>query len=58
MLLHVISCPDFSTFAPLHPATPTPSGNPLTIVQVHGYANKLFGYSISYIVFYTPMAIL
>ena len=30
------SCPDFPAFAPLHLAPPTPSGNPPTIVHVHG----------------------
>ena len=30
------NCPDFSLFAPLHSATPTLSGNPPTIVHVHG----------------------
>ena len=30
------SCPDSSPFAPLHPAPPTPFGNPHTIVQIHG----------------------
>ena len=29
------SCLSFSPFAPLHPAPPTPSGNPLTIFHVH-----------------------
>ena len=33
MLLH---CPNFSPFAPLHPATPTPSGNLHTIIHIDG----------------------
>ena len=37
-LLFYFSCPNFSAFVPLHtaPATHTPSGNPYTLVHVHG----------------------
>ena len=43
----------FSLFAPLHPAFPTPSGNPYTIVHVHG-SWEFLHYSISYTVLYSP----
>ena len=34
--LSYCSCPDCSSFSPLQPAVPTPSGNPHTIVHIHG----------------------
>ena len=36
LLIMLLYCPDFPPFSPLHPAPPTPSGNPHTIVRVHG----------------------
>ena len=55
--------PIFSPLSPStrHPSpqtTPTLSGNPHTIVHVVGHGYKFFGFSISYTVLYTPMAIL
>ena len=52
------SYPDFSPFACLHSATPTTSGNTHTLFMSMGDVCKFFGYSISYTVLYTPMAIL
>ena len=34
-------CPDLSSIAPLHPAPPTPSGNPPTIVYIHSSCVKV-----------------
>ena len=34
--LYYYSCPSFSSFASLHQAPPSPSGNPHTIAHVHG----------------------
>ena len=48
----------FYPFAPLHPAPFTPSGNSPTIFMSISYAYKFFDYSISWAVFYLPMAIL
>ena len=50
--------PIFPHFPTSSHLTPTPSGDPHTIIQVHGHVNKFFGYSIFYTVLYIPMAIL
>ena len=44
--------------ASIHIAPPAPSGNPHTLVHVHGSWYKFFVYSISYTVLYIPIAIL
>ena len=52
------SCPNFSSFVPLHPAPPTPSGNSTPLSMSMGHVRKSFDYSISYTVLYIPLAIL
>ena len=48
------SCPNFSLFAPLHPAPPTPSSNLHTMVMSIGPVYKFFGYSLSYTTLHPP----
>ena len=52
------SCPNFSPFAPFHPAPLLPEAIPTPLFMSMGHAQMFFGYSISYTVLYIPMAIL
>ena len=58
LLIIRLQLSQFSLFAPLHPAPPTPSGHPPPLFMSMSQAYKFFGFSISYAVLYIPVAIL